>query len=69
MASCELLDRCGFFLKYRDSLNLACRGFIRLYCTGEKIGQCERKKYRQQHGAPPVDDMMPSGQLVPKDSM
>lgn len=68
MAACELLDRCGFFLKYQDSLNLACRGFIRLYCNGELIAECARKKYRQQHGTPPADDMMPTGQAVPMDA-
>lgn len=63
---CELLDKCGFFRKYQDSLNLACRGFIRTYCKGELMNSCERKKYRQQHGVAPEDDMMPSGQTMPK---
>ena len=52
---CELLDKCGFFLKYRDTLNLACRGFIKTYCEGEKMDECKRKEYRLKHGAPPHD--------------
>ncbi|PLX96759.1 MAG: hypothetical protein C0621_01450 [Desulfuromonas sp.] len=67
MPDCDLLEKCGFFAKYRDSLNLACRGFIKSYCTGEKMDDCERKRYRQQHGAPPVDEMLPTGQMVPSD--
>lgn len=67
MADCELLDRCGFFLKYQDTLNLACRGFIKTYCKGPKMDECERKKYRRAHGAPPADDMLPTGQMMPKE--
>ena len=67
MADCELLQTCGFFRKYQDTLNLACRGFIKSYCKGSKVEECERKKYRKQNGAPPVDEMLPSGQMMPKD--
>lgn len=63
---CELLETCGFFRKYQDSLDLACRGFIKSYCKGPKMDECARKKYRQEHGGPPEDDMMPSGQMMPK---
>ena len=62
---CDLLDKCGFFLKYRETLNLACRGFIKTYCKGPKMDECKRKEYRLQHGQPPEDDMLPSGQLMP----
>lgn len=63
---CGLLDTCGFFRKYDSSLDLACRGFIKTYCKGDNMEQCERKKYRDEHGIPPEDDMMPSGQIMPK---
>ncbi len=62
---CELLEQCGFFRKYRDTLNLACRGFIKTFCEGERMDACKRKEYRLKHGTPPPDDMMPSGQMVP----
>ena len=58
---CELLEICGFFKKYQAVKDLACRGFIRLYCKGPMMDQCKRKKYREEHGFPPHDDMMPSG--------
>ena len=65
MQECELLETCGFFQKYRDTLNLACRGFIKTYCAGDKVNECKRKEFRRQHGNPPVDDMLPSGQMMP----
>jgi len=64
---CDLLDKCGFFGKYQNSLDLACRGFIKSYCKGAKMAECARKKYRQEHGAPPDDNMLPTGQMVPKE--
>lgn len=64
---CELLDKCGFFRKYRDTLNLACRGFIKTYCEGDKMDECARKKHRMKHGVAPDDDMMPSGQMMPEE--
>jgi hypothetical protein len=29
------------------------------------MDNCKRKEYRQQHGTPPHDDMLPSGQTIP----
>ena len=62
--TCELLEKCGFFKKYQNSIDLACRGFIRLYCKGERMIECKRMEYRSQHGTPPTDDMLPSGQIM-----
>lgn len=64
MSSCELLDKCGFFKKYQESKGLACKGFISMYCMGPKQSACLRKKYREEHGTPPIDDMMPNGAMV-----
>jgi hypothetical protein len=61
---CANLPMCGFFKKYCDSNKAACLGFIKLYCKGEKRDDCERKKYRKLHNAPPPDEMMPSGAMV-----
>lgn len=52
---CELLETCGFFRKYQSSLDLACRGFIKSYCKGAKMDDCERKRHRRENGVPPVD--------------
>jgi len=61
---CELLEKCGFFRKYESSKELACKGFINQYCKGPKQSECKRLEFRQKNGVPPVDDMMPSGQLI-----
>jgi len=61
---CEMLTRCGFFKKYHEIKNLACKGFIRNFCMGPQMEECKRKAYRKNHGAPPSDDMMPNGQMI-----
>ncbi len=61
---CELLSTCGFFEKYSATRDLACRGFIAKYCKGPYQDRCERKKYRAKYGAPPPDEMMPSGHMM-----
>lgn len=66
MADCELLARCGFFKKFQNTLDLACRGFMNSYCRGPKMADCLRKQYRSEHGCPPDDDMLPSGQMMPR---
>jgi hypothetical protein len=64
MSDCELLATCGFFKKYQNTKELACRGFLAQYCRGPKQDECKRKQYRQEHGKPPPDDMLPSGQVI-----
>ena len=61
---CDLLSKCGFFKKYMDSREAACRGFISLYCRGSKMTECKRKEFRKAHGAPPPDNMLPNGQSL-----
>ena len=61
---CESLGKCGFFNKYQSTKSLACKGFIQQYCKGTKQNICKRKTYRMEHGQPPSDDMMPSGQII-----
>jgi hypothetical protein len=58
---CELLEQCGFFKKFQDINELACRGFINRYCNGPDMEKCKRKEYRQKYGTPPSEDMMPNG--------
>jgi major membrane immunogen (membrane-anchored lipoprotein) len=64
MADCELLENCGFFRKYQGSNEFACKAFIEQYCKGSKMNQCKRKEYRNQHGEPPSDDMLPTGGMM-----
>lgn len=66
MQGCELLNTCGFFQKYQNAHDLACRGFIKTYCNGEQMDACKRKLFRLENGTPPADDMLPSGQMMPK---
>ncbi len=61
---CDLLVVCGFFKKYQDAKDLACKGFIRSYCKGPKMDECKRKEFRKQHGYPPPDEMMPTGHMM-----
>jgi hypothetical protein len=61
---CELLEKCGFFMKYQKSKELECRGFINQYCNGPKQNECKRKEYRYKNGVPPSDEMMPTGQML-----
>ncbi len=63
---CKLLNSCGFFKKYQLTKDLACKGFISMYCKGPKMNECKRLEYRNQYGVPPSDDMMPTGQMISK---
>ncbi|MBU1044006.1 MAG: hypothetical protein KJ915_06370 [Candidatus Omnitrophica bacterium] len=62
--SCELLEKCGFFQKYQNTKELACKGFMNRFCKGPEMNECKRKEYRQKYGFAPSDDMMPSGQMI-----
>ena len=61
---CEKLTTCGFFKKYGEVKDLACKGFIIQYCLGDKMNECKRKEYSKKHGHAPSDDMMPTGQMT-----
>ena len=62
--NCESLAKCGFFKKYNESKQLACKGFIASYCKGAKQQECKRMQFRKQHGQAPSDDMMPNGMMI-----
>ncbi len=66
MESCDLLHKCGYFEKYKDSKATLCQGWIRQYCQGPDMNQCKRKLYRLEQGVVPPVDMMPSGHLTPE---
>lgn len=63
MKDCELLEQCGFFKKFMDSHQAACKGLIVQYCKGPKKDMCKRKVYKAKHGKPPVDEMLPIGTM------
>jgi len=64
--TCEFLDGCAFFNKYKEILGVAYNGFISMYCNGPKMEKCHRRSYRIEKGQPPADDMLPNGaQYIP----
>ena len=66
--NCVLLEKCGFFKKFGNNKDYTTQGFIELYCKGPKQNECVRKKYREEHGTPPSDDMMPTGEMMSQTS-
>jgi hypothetical protein len=61
---CELWATCGFFKKYQATKDLACKGFISMYCKGVEMNKCQRKAFRKANGVPPSEDMMPNGLMI-----
>lgn len=61
MEACDMIDKCGFLVRYSPTNELACRGFVNRYCKGELKEQCKRKAYKLANGAPPPDNMLPTG--------
>ena len=61
---CPNLEKCGFVKKHQSSQELAIKGFINIFCKTDKQSECKRKKYKEQHGVPPSDDMMPNGIMM-----
>ena len=64
MQTCVNLESCGFMKKHGETKKLAIKGFIIMYCKGDKQNLCERKKYKQLYGSNPADEMMPNGSLL-----
>ncbi len=61
---CELLETCGFFKKYNEISEVACKMLISMYCRGSKQNECKRKEYRMSTGNPPAATMMPNGKSL-----
>ena len=40
------------------------KGLLYGIVVDPQMNECMRKKYRQEHGTPPSDDMMPSGKMI-----
>ena len=65
--SCERLEICPFFDKYKD--NLAPPDYqliIESYCEGALMNQCARLVYEKTKGAKPPVNMLPSGAFINK---
>lgn len=62
---CEHLRKCGFFIQFKGNPEVVKEGWIRMYCSDrQKSENCVRKKIRQETGAPPPDNMTPTGVLI-----
>ncbi len=65
MEKCELLDTCGFFKNFKGNSEVVKQGWIKMFCEDKnKSERCARKKYREQHGVAPVDNMSPTGKML-----
>jgi len=63
--NCESLEKCGFFHNFNGNTEVVMQGWVRLYCEDqEKSERCVRKQIRKATGAPPVDNMAPTGKLL-----
>jgi hypothetical protein len=61
---CERLEQCGFFQKYGKSMDLICTLYSEKYCNGPQQCDCKRKQYFLEQGKTPIDEMLPSGQIL-----
>lgn len=61
---CELLENCGFFNKFRSVSDRVCQELIECYCIGSGKYNCKRRKFREENGTPPPDEMMPNGNRI-----
>ena len=65
MPDCENLATCAFFRTYQNEpgLEVALKGFISLYCKGDRQDDCVRKKVSKALGGPQnvPANMMPNG--------
>ena len=65
MGVCENLGTCEFFKTYEKEPDrqVALKGFVNIFCKGDKQDQCVRKKVSKALGGPnfvPIN-MMPNG--------
>lgn len=59
---CVRLENCGFFKRYEKDVKTIKEGWIHLFCeSDEKAKHCKRRKYFEEKGEPPVDNMTPTG--------
>ncbi len=62
---CELIDKCSYFNIYSKN-SKSQEAWTRLFCMDKKKSEkCERKKIRNQTGEPPLDNMTPTGEMLP----
>lgn len=61
---CQSYEKCIFLQRYQKSQNGLCKVLIHRYCKGNQMDNCKRKQHYLQYGQPPVDSMLPTGQIL-----
>ena len=65
-ARCEFLNSCGFFKKFGNRKSNIWKGLVGFYCQAKEGGLCERRKSFLIRGVFPGEDVMPTGDEIPK---
>jgi len=63
---CEFLDSCGFFNKFGNRKSNIWKGLVGYYCLDKGKWLCERRGLFQARGVFPDDEVMPTGEGIPK---
>jgi hypothetical protein len=64
--SCELLDNCAFFKRFKEDGEVIRQGWINLFCQStDKSEWCVRKQINKKTGSPPPESMAPTGLMLP----
>ena len=63
MVECQNLEKCNFFQVYQGEESRALKGFVSIYCKGERQEICKRKIVSKELGGPEFvpANMMPNG--------
>jgi len=49
MNTCEMIEKCGFLVRFSPTNELACKGFVNRYCKGEMMSECKRKAFNPKN--------------------
>lgn len=66
MRDCEYLAACGFFKKFGRRQSNVWKGLLSFYCQGRGARLCERRKMFLARNTFPGDDLLPTGDEIPK---
>ena len=61
MTQCGDHENCGFFEKHGGEGNVIFPMLISVYCRGPLRDECARKRFLEENGSFPSDDIGPTG--------
>lgn len=65
MEQCENINKCGFFLNYKNNSEVVKQSWVKLFCENRvKSENCERKKIMKRTGKAAIDNMTPTGKII-----